>query len=323
VIPWRDRGRWLWEHLPPGFRGDLAFAAPEPGGDANRRRLPPYLGEFLHLFRRRTRWDDYDVIFTWELRTALATALIRRLSGKRRARWIAVGPILKGRILQVLPLVRPFLGDAAVIICFSTSECDEYARLLRLPRERFRFLPTPWLSNETVTERDNGYILALGHSNRDYPTLIRAVTGTDLPVVIVAGDPSALGGIEIPPNVAVRYNTGHDETIDLIAGATLHCIPLHDEGYSAGQTVLLRAMARGKAVVVSATSGVRDYVRNNQTAVLVPPGDSDSLRRALIELWDAPAERRRLGAAAAAAVRDEFGFERFTGQLADIAKSLP
>src|SRR4051812_1903827 len=50
VIPWRDRGRWLWEHLPESVVGDLLFAAPEP--DAGGRRLPPYLGEFLHLARR-------------------------------------------------------------------------------------------------------------------------------------------------------------------------------------------------------------------------------------------------------------------------------
>lgn len=325
MIPWRDLGCWVWAHLPADrYQADLLFAAPEPGTRPAqpRRRLPPYLGEFVHLLARRPRLNAYDVIFTWELRSALATALLRRLTRKRQARFVAVGPILKGGVLRALPLVRPLLGDADRIVCFASAECDEYARLLRLPRERFQFVPTPWLADEEETDQDDGFILALGHSNRDYPTLLEAVRGTNLPVTLVASDASALNGVEPPPNVCVRYNTGHHETNALIAGATLHAIPLHASSYSAGQTVLLRAMARGKATVVSDTSGVRDYTRDNETAVLVPPGDAAALRAALVRLWNDAPERRRIGHNAARVVRDEFGFPRFAHRLAAIAEEL-
>lgn len=319
VIPWRDRGKWLWEHLPEGYEGDLLFGAPEEGG----RKLPPYFGEVVHLAKRRYDWNRYDIVFTWELRCALATALLRRLSGQRKARWIAVGPILKGPALRALPLIRALLRDAERIVCFSRAECEEYAGLLRLPQERFVFLPTPWLADEQeTTEQDEGYILALGQSNRDYGTLLRAVAGTDLRVTVVAGDASVLGGEEAPPNVLVRYNTGHHETNELISQATMHCVPLHETGYSAGQTVLLRAMARGKVVVVSDTPGVRDYVRDNETAVLVPPGDAKALQDALQRLWNDDAERRRIGKQAARSVREEFGFPAFTRALVKLTDAL-
>jgi glycosyltransferase involved in cell wall biosynthesis len=218
--------------------------------------------------------------------------------------------------------VRLLLRDAEKIICFSRQECDDYAKLLRLPRERFLFLPTPWLATETISMDDDGYILALGQSNRDYRTLLEAVRGTELPIVIVAGDVSALDGVVPSPNVCVKYNTGHQETIDLIARASLHCIPLHPSEYSAGQTVLLRAMARGKAVVVSDTPGIRDYVRSGETAVLVPPCDATRLREELTRLWNDVSERKRIGKQAASAVREEFGFERFTLSLAEIAEKI-
>lgn len=318
VIPWRDYERWLWAFLPKGFSGDLIYAAAEPRPGITTPKSRPYIGEFLFLGQRRVDWNAYDVIFAWELRSALATALHRRLSGKRRARFIAVGPILKGPVLKVLPIVRWLLSDAERIICFSSSECDDNSRLLNLPRERFVFLPTPWRGDNEETDRDDGFILALGQSNRDYATLIQAVRGTDLPVVIVAGNPSALGGEEPPPNVTVRYNTDPAETEALIAGATMHCIPLHAEGFSSGQTVLLRAMARGKATVVSDTPGIQDYVLHNETSVLVPPGDVEAMRTALLRLWNNPAERNRLAKSAAKMVREEFGFPRFTERLVEM-----
>ena len=325
VIPWRDRGRWLWEFLPDGVSGDLLFAAPETGAFLDKRRLPPYIGEWWNLWRRRVNLGDYDVVFAWEMRCAVAVALLQKARGKRgkRTAFVPVGPILKGPVLRALPVVRHLMRDANRIVCFSRAECADYARLLQMPPQKFVFLPTPWTTPEDVPPAsDNGYILSLGQSGRDYPTLLQAARGTDLPIVIVAGNASALGSVEVPSHVTVKYNTGHEETNALIAGATLHCIPLKNEGYSAGQTVLLRAMAQGKAVVVSDTAGVRDYVRNNETAVLVPPGDAGALRAALLRLWNDASERERIGKQAARAVQNEFGFARFTEHLVRLARDF-
>jgi len=325
VIPWRDRGGWVWEYLrDQHYCGDLLFAAPEPGAFLDRRRwLPPYIAELVHLAARRPHLDAYDVLFAWELRTALAVAVLRRFqSASRRAAFVPVGPILKGPANRALPLVRWLLRDADRIVCFSRAECETQARLLSLPAERFLFVPTPWRADEPVAQEDGRYILALGHSGRDYPLLLDAVRGTDLPVVIVARSPSDLGAGTVPQNVTVRYNTGHHETNALIAGATFHVIPLQDTDYSAGQTVLLRAMARGKAVVVTSTVGVRDYVRDGETAVLVPPGNVEALRTALQGLWNDAQTQGRIGRAAVEAAKETSGFPQFARHLVEIAEGL-
>ncbi|GAB4457575.1 MAG: hypothetical protein OHK0029_17600 [Armatimonadaceae bacterium] len=325
VVPWCEKGKWLWEYLPHGIAGDVLSAAPETND--GRRYLPPYLGEAVHLLRRRADWNRYEVVFAWELRCALAVSLCRYRGrhGQPPPRFVVVGPILKGPIRRVLPLIRWALRDADPIVCFSSAECEENSRLLRMPRERFVFLPTPWQGERELPEPVRGeeqFILALGQSNRDYKTLIRAVRETDLPVVIVAGNRSVLGGEPIPLNVTVRFNTNSVETDRLIVASTLNCIPLHPANFSAGQSVLLRTMAQGKAVVVSDTPGVRDYVQKDKTAVLVPPGDAEALRRELLHLWHDPAERKRLGCHAAQTVREEFGFARFTERLLRVAQVL-
>jgi glycosyltransferase involved in cell wall biosynthesis len=139
---------------------------------------------------------------------------------------------------------------------------------------------------------------------------------------VAAKEPSDLGGRAIPKNVTLRFNTGHDETNQLVAGARLHVVPLLDSGHSAGQSVLLRAMAQGKAVVVTDTAGIRDYVRDSETAVLVPPGDAVALRTAIVRLWGDTKERSRIGGTAARIQRQDFGFPRLTQRLVKIAEEV-
>ncbi|MES2464306.1 MAG: glycosyltransferase family 4 protein [Armatimonadota bacterium] len=261
-------------------------------------------------------------MFAWELRTALAVALLRKLrTSNRRSGFVAVGPILKGPLLRILPLIRWLLGEADKIVCFSLAECEAQARLLGLPRERFVFLPTAWESEPTAMD-DEGYVLALGHSSRDYATLLEAVRGTDVPVIIAAKEAANLGGAILPPNVTGRYRTESEETNRLVGGARLHVIPLHDSAHSAGQSVLLRAMAKGKAVVVTDTAGVRDYVQDGETAVLVPAGDAMALRAALLRLWGNSEERQRIGKNAARIQRQDFSFPHFTRSLVAVAEEV-
>ncbi len=58
--------------------------------------------------------------------------------------------------------------------------------------------------------------------------------------------------------------------------------------------------------MASAHGGLPEILRDGETGVLVRPGDPDALADALGALRDDPARRERLGAAAAADVRERF-----------------
>lgn len=314
VIPWRDQGRWLFAHLPEGYEGDLLFAVPE----GHQSKLPPYVRELFWLWRRGYRVADYDAIFTWELRCTLATLILRRVQ-RAKVRVIAVGPILKGRMRGLLPVIRPLLQQAQTIVCFSSAESEAYVDLLRIPREALVFLPTPWdAPADTPASTDGGFALALGQSNRDYATLFRAVEGLRIPVTVVAADAVPFGGVIPPSNVTIKLKTNHEETSALIASARLHVIPLHPTEFSSGQTVLLRAMAAGKACIVSDVPGIRDYIAPYETAVVVPAHDPVALRAALMELWDSAPKRERLGQAASQAAASQFSFPGFLRHLLEL-----
>lgn len=328
IVNWRDKGNWIWNYLPSdsGLSGDLLIAAPSEELLANRKlggKKPfPYWDEFQSLYSSPHQWNEYDVVFCWELRTLVAAILVRQLCRQTKARLVVIAPIFKGGVLKILPLLRALLRDVARFVCVTTGECDYYANLLKLPRERFVFEPLAWLPDESPVYQHKDFALALGHSNRDYGLLLDAIEGTDIPLIIVAANGNFLKGRTLPPHVTVKFNTGHEETNTLIADAAFHIIPLHDVPYSSGATVLLRAMARGKAVIASDTTGLRDYIRDGETGLLVPPGNVEVLRSAIERLWNHPETRDTIGRAAADSVRAEFTFPRFASSMARIAREL-
>ncbi len=62
--------------------------------------------------------------------------------------------------------------------------------------------------------------------------------------------------------------------------------------------VVVEAMAAGLPIIATRAGGVLDLVQADETALLVPPGDSTALAAAQVRLAHDPALRQRLGAAA-------------------------
>ena len=54
----------------------------------------------------------------------------------------------------------------------------------------------------------------------------------------------------------------------------------------------------GKAHVVTASSGLADYVTHNENALTVPPGDAAAMQKAITSLLSKPELAERLGNAA-------------------------
>jgi glycosyltransferase involved in cell wall biosynthesis len=72
----------------------------------------------------------------------------------------------------------------------------------------------------------------------------------------------------------------------------------------------IEAAAAGCAVIAAAHGGLPEIIRDGETGRLVAPGDVEALASVAAELLDDPAQRARLGAAAAVDVRERFAPER-------------
>jgi glycosyltransferase involved in cell wall biosynthesis len=93
----------------------------------------------------------------------------------------------------------------------------------------------------------------------------------------------------------------HDKLPALYATADIYLWPAINEAYG---MAFLEAQAAGLPVVAGRTGGVPAVVADRLTGRLTPVGDATAFAAAVRQLLDDPAERARLGAAAAIRVRN-------------------
>lgn len=208
------------------------------------------------------------------------------------------------------------------VIVFSTNQADTLERLLGIDRRKVhavRFgIDLDELAEVTPTDGDD--VVAVGRDlGRDWATLCDAARGTGWDLQLVTR-PRQVEHLDLPTEVTLHGRLERDDYLALLAGAGVVVVPTEVREYPTGQTVLLEAMAMGKACVVSDTPAMREYVQHGVTALLVPPHDALALREAVDRLRADPALRRALGEAARA---QELAAGGSTTMWAAVAAGLP
>jgi len=145
---------------------------------------------------------------------------------------------------------------------------------------------------ETKT-RKRPLVLCPGANRRDYETLSLAVEGLDCETV-------ALGYRERTPAANIKWKrfVPLEEFIMRLAAADVVAVPLADEAMSGGENSISFAMALGRAVVATDSTGARELIKHGRTGLLVPPRDPAALRDAITALLDDARLRERIGEAA-------------------------
>jgi glycosyltransferase involved in cell wall biosynthesis len=171
----------------------------------------------------------------------------------------------------------------------------------------------------TPAPRSRPLICAVGRERRDYPTLLRAVDGLDIEVVIVPGshwsrrgDSSA--GQALPPNVRVR-SLSAVELRQLYADSSFVVMPLERVDFQAGVTSILEAMAMERAVLCSRAPGQTDIITHCENGLYVPSGDATALRVAIVELLADRERAARMGTAGRRLVEREINLDRYVERL--------
>lgn len=146
-------------------------------------------------------------------------------------------------------------------------------------------------------------ILYVGRLSAEKGVLDLVAAAEGMPLV-VAGDgplrahvPDALGFVP------------HHELSPLYERAAVVACPSRREGFG---VACAEAMAHGRPVVAAAVGGLLDLVVDEETGLLVPPGDVERLRSALQRMLGDEDLRRRMGAAARRRAEVELSWERVT-----------
>ena len=85
---------------------------------------------------------------------------------------------------------------------------------------------------------------------------------------------------------------------------------------------LVEAMATRKPVIASRVGGMPEVVADQETGLLVPKEDPQSLAAAIVRLLEDPARARKMGEAGRRRVEQLFSLERRTGAVASICATV-
>lgn len=193
-------------------------------------------------------------------------------------------------------LLRFGFRSVCVVFVNTSHEVKAYSKLFKLPEEKFLYLPYCYrLTGYDYTVRDDGYIWSGGNGDRDYKMLINAVREIKKPVIINATRKSLFEGIEVPDHVTVKGVTPVDFR-RYMAGCSFAVIPM-EEGklHPGGQQTFLGLMKMGKVVILTDPVGGKDYIENGYNGILVPFGDTEKLREAILFVLNNPDKAIEIG----------------------------
>jgi glycosyltransferase involved in cell wall biosynthesis len=301
------------EHL--GFRLSWSDAIHRPGwaSSPRLRRLERATVPFTQAALMAATIARSEVVLAMFESEASAVVLARRLMGGRpRARLVVVSCWLAEILTHATPRRRAAYRWAYRcvdrLVYFSANQGPVLAEHLGLGADRLRHVPFG-VDDETFRPpavEDGGYVLVVGRDRgRDWPTTFAAVEGLELPVKLCCR-PSDLAGRAPPANVELLGYVDRQRYRELLGRARVVVVATRAVAYPSGQSVLLEAMAMGRAVVATATPALGEYLRDGETALTVAPGAPAALRRRILDAYD-PSVAAVIGRRARREVEGRFG----------------
>ena len=158
------------------------------------------------------------------------------------------------------------------VICHSANELDYYNEIFPSLSGKLHFIPfgMDYDDVERKSAKISGhYYFSGGASNRDYEIIIRsALALKDVNFKIACKPENVPKTIEYPSNVEFIFDAYGEEFEQLMADADGIIITLKDLNISAGQIVIMRAMAMGKVVIASNSMGLSNYINDNNAYLI-------------------------------------------------------
>lgn len=223
------------------------------------------------LLRRLFRFKT--PILIWDLSPATLWKLRKRLQDYVLPRVAAVIAINSGQVEHIAERCGP---GVQVAVSGYAVDTDFYR---------------PW------DRESEGYLLAVGDDpGRDFPTLLDAVDGLGVKLVIKTRTPLPMNPRSDQYVRQIADRLDYPAFRELYGRCRFVILPLKPDTLNAsGVTTLAEAFAMGKAVIVSSSDGIRDFLLPDENCIVVPAYDPNALRAAIVRLLREPETCKRLG----------------------------
>ncbi len=267
-------------------------------------RLPRFI-QVMMLVPRLLRYDF--VVAQDELFLGYAVSVCARLF-LLKTRWVYItmtsSTLLRRHAAHPLRrfLLKKFWASYARIICLSSEQREDLIRF-GIAHERLTLIPfgvDADFFRPSDVSREEKLIVSVGRDpGRDYETLFKAVERVAHACIVVTGRRNVPRDMPVPANVSVLYDRNYTEIRDLYARARLMVIAskstdMPDGSDCSGQTVIMDALAAGKAVIATERPWIDEYFIPGQDLIVVPPSDPEALARAIDSLWHDAGKRKHL-----------------------------
>jgi glycosyltransferase involved in cell wall biosynthesis len=292
-----------------------------------------YGGDFATVLACRRAANAADVVLSTVDTVGIPLVLLARARAVRRPIvYVSIGLLDRIARLRNRPmehLYRRAFAAVDTVVAYGHAEAEALrAWLAPAPRcPRVEFVPfgvdTRYFSPVDV-DPDVDVLSVGADPQRDYQLLARvAAELPDRMFQIVTDSERARALVGLPPNVALDADVAFAEIRGRIARARVVGLPVRDNLYSGGTTVLLQAMAMGKPVVVSRTAAVATGygLVDGENCRLVAPDDERAFAAALQDLLSDPEAAESLGARARATVERGLGWDRYVDALAELLRA--
>ena len=274
------------------------------------------------------RRNDYDLIYSNGENVGIPLAALMKRHFKRPGHLMIGHKVSTGKKRILL---RGLQAQMDAIFVYATTQYNFARTKLGISASKLHLIPfhadhhfyRPIPPSEEAPDR---MICSAGLEWRDYPTLLEAVSGMDVQVRLAAASPWSKHRNEtenrvMPPNVsAQRYE--YAALRRLYADARFVVVPLYENDFQAGITTILEAMAMGKAVITTRTTGQIDTIRAGENGLYVAPGDVAGWRGAIQHLLDDPIEAERLGHQARRDIETSLSLEHWVERIVRVTHKL-
>ncbi len=266
--------------------------------------------------------NEYNLILSTSEKLAIPTAALLKLKHKTTPHIVIAHKLSSGfktKLFRLWPLQKYFNH----VITVSRAQANYAVRHLGLSPNHvhslFDKVDHQFFKPQQVVPED--FILTVGMEQRDYQTLIQATQDTRIRLVILANSRWSSNKNRLPRAENAYYLTTHlpyHQLRDLYAKAKLVVLPLENVDYAAGVNTALEAMAMGKPLIASQTKGITEYLRHDETAWSVEPGNVRAMRDGILHLWHNAKDQIRLGDNARQAVEERMNLEIYVDNIAAI-----
>ncbi|MFW5432524.1 MAG: glycosyltransferase family 4 protein [Methylophilaceae bacterium] len=183
-------------------------------------------------------------------------------------------------------------------VTFSTDERKLYADYFDMPIElidmQYWSVNAPTIDLDSPPVETGDYICALGSQARDYKTLLLAMKKLKHIKLVVVATEENMKGLEVPENVTVYSNIPYAKAFNILTHSQFMVLPLRDSVVPCGHGSIVSAMFHKKAIIITDSSGVYDYIKNEETGLFYEALNADDLSQKIAYMWEDPIRLKKL-----------------------------